>query len=248
MKDSSIPRDWISFFLLELILADKSMQEAVPIFCDVIKRIGQYSRRSVVTLFALFLKMQVEIVGELFPHLIEFSGLDTQSILNDIFSRILRNGNEMKIYDTNEIEKESGDENRFEKENSNVGRNIAVESLQRNNQQSIDPIYTKSYFSSFLHLNISNEEFESCFRTWAESQFLAIDLFILGRSEIFYRRIQKLEYYLGVSSLDEKQIIPLVMNHINDSNDRFLSSRQALTVSSLIFPIIFIVLGSVLSY
>ena len=104
MKGSSIPRDWMSFFLLELMLADKPMEEAIPIFCEVLKNISQYSKRSITTLFALFLKMQIGILEELYPRLSEIMGLDSQSTLNRILSRIIRNGRNSENENENENE------------------------------------------------------------------------------------------------------------------------------------------------
>ena len=256
MKGSSIPRDWISFFLLELMLADKPMQDAIPIFCDVLKNISQYSNRSIPTLFALFLKMQIGIMEELYPRLPEITGLDSQSILNRILSRIIRNGscneneNENMNENENENENENGNENNNDHDsdsengihnsdsnnnnnnnnNEIKSQNIAVSTLKKKNDQCIDPVYMRSYFSSFIYMNISDEEFGLLLRKWIESQSLAIDLFVLGHSDPLHHRIQKLEYYLGISSFKEKEIIPLVMNHINDNNDRLLSYRQALAV------------------
>ena len=92
---------------------------------------------------------------------------------------------------------------------------------------------------------ISDEEFGLLLRKWIESQSLAIDLFVLDHSDTLHHRIQKLEYYLGISSFNEKEIIPLVMNHINDNSDRFLSYRQALSVFYNSFESSSLVLGSV---
>lgn len=234
MKGSSIPRDWMSFFLLELMLADKPMEEAIPIFCEVLKNISQYSKRSITTLFALFLKMQIGILEELYPRLSEIMGLDSQSTLNRILSRIIRNGRNSE--NENENENENDNDHDSDRENSNDNSNemrnqdIAVSTLKKKNDQGIDPVYMRSYFSSFIYMNISDEEFGLLLRKWIESQSLAIDLFVLGHSDTLHHRIQKLEYYLGISSFNEKEIIPLVMNHINDNSDRFLSYRQALAV------------------
>ena len=261
MKGSSIPRDWISFFLLELMLADKPMQDAIPIFCDVLKNISQYSNRSIPTLFALFLKMQIGIMEELYPRLPEITGLDSQSILNRILSRIIRNGgcNENENENMNENENENDNDHDSDSENgihnsdsNNINhnnneiksQNIAVSTLKKKNDQSIDPVYMRSYFSSFIYMNISDEEFGLLLRKWIESQSLAIDLFVLGHSDPLHHRIQKLEYYLGISSFKEKDIIPLVMNHINDNSDRFLSYRQALAVFDS-FESSLVVLGSI---
>lgn len=238
MKGSSIPRDWMSFFLLELMLTDKPMEEAIPIFCEVLKNISQYSKRSISTLFALFLKMQIGILEELYPRLSEIMGLDSQSTLNRILSRIIRNGrnsvngNENENEDDNDNDKDhdSDSENNLDNSNEMKNQDIAVSTLKKKNDQGIDPVYMRSYFSSFIYMNISDEEFGLLLRKWIESQSLAIDLFVLGHSDTLHHRIQKLEYYLGVSSFNEKEIIPLVMNHINDNSDRFLSYRQALSV------------------
>ena len=253
MKGSSIPRDWMSFFLLELMLADKPMEEAIPIFCEVLKNISQYSKRSITTLFALFLKMQIGILEELYPRLSEIMGLDSQSTLNRILSRIIRNGRNSENENENDNDHDSDRENSLENslensnENSNEMRNqdIAVSTLKKKSDQGIDPVYMRSYFSSFIYMNISDEEFGLLLRKWIESQSLAIDLFVLGHSDTLHHRIQKLEYYLGISSFNEKEIIPLVMNHINDNSDRFLSYRQALSVFYNSFESSFLVLGSV---
>lgn len=253
MKGSSIPRDWMSFFLLELMLADKPMEEAIPIFCEVLKNISQYSKRPISTLFALFLKMQIGILEELYPRLSEIMGLDSQSTLNRILSRIIRNGRNSENENENDNDHDSDRENSLENslensnENSNEMRNqdIAVSTLKKKSDQGIDPVYMRSYFSSFIYMNISDEEFGLLLRKWIESQSLAIDLFVLGHSDTLHHRIQKLEYYLGISSFNEKEIIPLVMNHINDNSDRFLSYRQALSVFYNSFESSFLVLGSV---
>ena len=257
MKGSSIPRDWMSFFLLELMLADKPMEEAIPIFCEVLKNISQYSKRSISTLFALFLKMQIGILEELYPRLSEIMGLDSQSTLNRILSRIIRNGRNSENENDNGIDNENDNDNDHDSdcenslensnENSNEMRNqdIAVSALKKKNDQGIDPVYMRSYFSSFIYMNISDEEFGLLLRKWIESQSLAIDLFVLGHSDTLHHRIQKLEYYLGISSFNEKEIIPLVMNHINDNSDRFLSYRQALSVFYNSFESSSLVLGSV---
>ena len=184
MRSLSVPRDTLFFFLVELMLSDKPLEDAISAFCSILQSVSQITNESVPSLFLLFLRIQIQLLNELFPHFVDSNGKD----MNDVFYSIL------SLISEDSTSNEDNRLTNFIKKQESVGN-----------------------FSSRLSL-------------WIETDRIAVDLTVLSTCQIIKNRIKRWINYLGISSLNDKEILPFVVSHATEAKDRYLSCYELLNV------------------
>lgn len=184
MDSLSVPRDTLFFFLVELMLSDKPLEDAVSAFCGILESVNQITKESVPSLFLLFLRVQIQLLNELFPHFVESNGKS----INDVFCGILSLISE---------DSSSNEDNRL---------------------------------TNFIQKQESIGNFSSRLSLWIETDSIAVDLAVLSTSQVIKNRVKRWRNHLGISSLNDSEILPFVVSHATEAKDRYLSCYELLNV------------------